>query len=30
MNSLVSEYEGAGFYVAQFKNSDLAIFSYYI
>ena len=30
MNTVVSEYEVAGFYIAQFKNSDLSNFSYYV
>ena len=30
MNALTTEQEGDGFYIAQFKNSDLAIFSYYV
>lgn len=30
MNSLTTEQQGDGFYIAQFKNSDLAIFSYYV
>lgn len=30
MNTVVTEQEGPGFYLAQVKNSDLAIFSYYI
>lgn len=30
MNSVVTEQEGKGFYLAQVKNSDLAIFSYYV
>lgn len=30
MNSIVTEQEGKGFYLAQVKNSDLAAFSYYV
>ena len=30
MNSLITEQQGDGFYIAQFKNSDLAIHSYYV
>lgn len=30
MNKLTAEQEGNEFYVAQFKNPDLAIFSYYV
>ena len=30
MNTLTTKQEGDGFYIAQFKNSDLAIFSYYV
>ncbi len=29
-STIVTEQEGNGFYVAQFKTADLAIFSYYI
>ena len=30
MSVLTTEQEGNGFYIAQFKTADLAIFSYYI
>ena len=29
-NPMVSEQSGEGYYVAQFKTTELAIFSYYI
>lgn len=28
--AIVTEQEGEGFYVAQFRTSELAIFSYYV
>lgn len=28
--TIVDQFEGAGFYVAQFKTQELAIFSYYV
>lgn len=28
--TLTTEHEGNGFYIAQYKTSDLAIFSYYV
>lgn len=30
MGVITTEQEGDGYYVAQFKNNDLAIFSYYV
>lgn len=30
MNTVVTEQEGKGFYIAQLKNSDLSNFSYYV